>query len=193
MADSNFKPSFGIETLLSGDLAVESEKFLLFMKAYYEWMQTTKIEITSTVGTFVKGETIISASGAKAVVREVAVGELIVQVDTRKPFNLLESITGQTSLATANISLVKDNVVRKTGKILDYRNLETSIDQYVDYLRDELYDSIPKEYYGNKRLLALKFKNFFESKSNEQSYRFLFKLLYDQFIPFKQLVSISTV
>ena len=184
MADSKFKPSLGVETLLSGDLAVESEKFLSFIKAYYEWMQTTKIEITSIVGTFVKGETIISASGASAVVREVAVGELILQVDTRKPFNLLEAITGQTSSATANISLVKDNVIRKTGKILEYRNLETSIDQYVDYLRDELYPSIPVTYYGDKRLIAQHFKDFFESKSNEQSYRFLFKLLYNENIEF---------
>ena len=180
MADSKFKPSLGVETLLSGDLAVESEKFLSFIKAYYEWMQTTKIEITSIVGTFVKDETIISASGASAVIKEVAVGELIVQVDTRKPFNLLESITGQTSLATANISVVKDNVIRKTGKILEYRNLETSIDQYVDYLRDELYPSIPVTYFGDKRLVAQHFKEFFESKSNEQSYRFLFKLLYNE-------------
>ena len=184
MADSKFKPSLGVETLLSGDLAVESEKFLSFIKAYYEWMQTTRIEITSIVGTFVKGETIISASGATAVVREVAVGELIVQVDTRKPFNLLESITGQTSSATADISVVRDNVIRKTGKLLEYRNLETSIDQYVDYLRDELYPSIPATYYGDKRLVAQHFKEFFESKSNEQSYRFLFKLLYDENIEF---------
>ena len=184
MSDYKFKPSFGVETLLSGDLAVESEKFLLFMKAYYEWMQTTKIEITSIVGTFVKGETIISASGATAVVREVVVGELIVQVDSRNPFNLLDGITGQTSLATANISLVRDNVVRKTGKILEYRNLETSIDQYVDYLRDELYPSIPVTYYGDKRAVAARFKELFISKSNEDSYKFLFKLLYNDTIEF---------
>ena len=184
MADSKFKPSLGVETLLSGDLAVESEKFLLFIKAYYEWMQTTKIEITSIVGTFVKDETIISASGASAVIKEVAVGELIVQVDTRKPFNLLEGITGQTSLATANISVVKDNVIRKTGKILEYRNLETSIDQYVDYLRDELYPSIPVTYYGDKRAVAARFKELFISKSNEDSYKFLFKLLYNDTIEF---------
>ena len=100
MSDSKFKPSFGIDTLLSGDMAAESDKFLLFMKAYYEWMQTTKVEITSTVGTFVRGETIISTSGATAVVKEVVAGELIVHVDTRSPFNLLETVTGQTSGAT---------------------------------------------------------------------------------------------
>ena len=123
MSDSKFKPSFGIDTILSGDMAAESDKFLLFMKAYYEWMQTTKVEITSTTGTFVRGETIISASGATAIVKEVVAGELIVQVDTRAPFNLSEIITGQTSGATAIVSVVRDNVVRKTGKILDYRNI----------------------------------------------------------------------
>ena len=185
MLDSKFKPSFGIDTILSGDMAAESDKFLLFMKAYYEWMQTTKIEITSTVGTFVRGETIISASGATAVVKEVVVGgELIVQVDTRAPFNLLETVTGQTSGATAIVTVVRDNVVRKTGKILDYRNIETSIDNYIGYLKDELFPSIPITFNGDKRTVALKFKEFFQSKSNEDSYKFLFKLLYNDNIEF---------
>jgi hypothetical protein len=184
MSDSKFKPSFGIDTILSGDMAAESDKFLLFMKAYYEWMQTTKVEITSTTGTFVRGETIISASGATAIVKEVVAGELIVQVDTRAPFNLSEIITGQTSGATATVSVVRDNVVRKTGKILDYRNIETSIDNYIGYLKDELFPSIPITFNGDKRTIALKFKEFFQSKSNEDSYRFLFKLLYNDSIEF---------
>jgi hypothetical protein len=165
-------------------MAVESEKFLLFMKAYYEWMQTTKIEIISTVGTFVRGETIISAGGATAIVKEVVAGELIVQVDTRTPFNLLETVTGQTSGATATVTVVRDNVIRKTGKILDYRNIETSIDDYIGYLKDELFPSIPITFNGDKRNVALKFKEFFQSKSNEDSYRFLFKLLYNENVEF---------
>ena len=184
MSESKFKPSFGIDTILSGDMAVESEKFLLFMKAYYEWMQTTKIEIISTVGTFVRGETIISAGGATAIVKEVVAGELIVQVDTRTPFNLLETVTGQTSGATATVTVVRDNVIRKTGKILDYRNIETSIDDYIGYLKDELFPSIPITFNGDKRNVALKFKEFFQSKSNEDSYRFLFKLLYNENVEF---------
>jgi hypothetical protein len=184
MSDSKFKPSFGIDTLLSGDMAAESDKFLLFMKAYYEWMQTTKVEITSTVGTFVRGETIISTSGATAVVKEVVAGELIVHVDTRAPFNLLETVTGQTSGATATVTVIRDNVVRKTGKILDYRNIETSIDNYIGYLKDELFPSIPITFNGDKRTVALKFKEFFQSKSNEDSYKFLFKLLYNDNIEF---------
>jgi hypothetical protein len=51
-------------------------------------------------------------------------------------------------------------------------------------LREELYPSIPITYYGNKRLIASKFREFFQSKSNEQSYRFLFKLLYNENVDF---------
>lgn len=186
MSDSKFKPSFGIETLLSGDLAVESEKFLSFIKAYYEWMQTSKIGFTDKVGTFIYDETIIGATvGATAKIKEIGIDDdLIVSIETRIPFNLYETITGQTSGATATISSVVDNVVRRTGKLLDYRNIETSIDTYVDYLKDELYPSVPITYYGNKRLIASKFREFFKSKSNEQSYRFLFKLLYNENIEF---------
>ena len=186
MSDSKFKPSFGIDTILSGDLAGDSEKFLLFIKAYYEWMQTSKIEFTDKVGTFIYGETIVGATvGATAKIKEIGINDdLIVSIETRIPFNLYETITGQTSGATATISSVVDNVVRRTGKLLDYRNIETSIDTYVDYLKEELYPSIPITYYGNKRLIASKFREFFQSKSNEQSYRFLFKLLYNENIEF---------
>jgi len=186
MSDSKFKPSFGIETILSGDLAGDSEKFLLFIKAYYEWMQTSKIEFTDKVGTFQRGETIVGSTvGSTAKIKEIGIdSDLIVSIETRVPFNLYETVTGQTSGATAKISSVVDNVVRRTGKLLDYRNIETSIDTYVDYLREELYPSIPITYYGNKRLIASKFRDFFKSKSNEQSYRFLFKLLYNENVEF---------
>ena len=121
MSDSKFKPSFGIETILSGDLAGDSEKFLLFIKAYYEWMQTSKIEFTDKVGTFQYGETIVGSTvGATAKIKEIGIdNDLIVSIETRVPFDSYETITGQTSGATAKISSVVDNVVRRTGKLLD--------------------------------------------------------------------------
>ena len=82
MSDSKFKPSFGIETILSGDLAADSEKFLLFIKAYYEWMQTSKIEFTDKVGTFQYGETIVGSTvGATAKIKEIGIdNDLIVSI-----------------------------------------------------------------------------------------------------------------
>lgn len=185
MYDPNFNPSLKIDSFLGDTFFAENERFLLFLKAYYEWLQTTKITYTTKTGTFQRDETVTGlTSGSTGTVKQAATGELIILLTSELPFELGETLRGATSNATLVIETIKDNVVRASGQLLENRTIEHSVDKYVDYLREELYDSIPKEYYGNKRLLALKFKNFFESKSNEQSYRFLFKLLYDEDVEF---------
>ena len=185
MNDSFFKPSLNVESFIGENSSVNTERFLLFMKAYYEWMQSTTLSLTNKTGTFVVGETIVGAtSGAIASIKEVKTNSIVISPTSRTVFAYTEIVTGQTSGATATIGIIKDNVGRASGNILNYKNLETSIDKYVDYLREELYPSIPATYYGNKQLVAQYFKDFFESKSNEQSYRFLFKLLYDENIEF---------
>lgn len=195
MNETFFQPSLSVDSLLSGDLAQDSERFLLFLKAYYEWLQTTTITLESVSGTFVRDEEVVGENGATATIKQVGTNTLVVKTTTKKPFNLTETLTGQTSNANATIKVVKDNVVRKTGKILDYRNIEYSVDKYIEYLKDELFTSIPMTMYSDKRLVALKFKDFFESKSNEDSYKFLFKLLYNEdinlYYPGEDLLRVS--
>jgi len=185
MNDAFFKPSLNVGSFIGENSSVDTERFLLFIKAYYEWMQSTTLTLTSKTGTFVVGETIVGASsGASATILEVKTSSIVVQLISRTIFNYREIVNGQTSSATATINALKDNVGRATGNLLNYKTLETSVDKYVEYLREELYPSIPASYYGDKRLIAQYFKDFYESKSNEQSYRFLFKLLYDEDIEF---------
>lgn len=185
MAEVKFQPSLKVESFFSEDLINDSERFLLFLKAYYEWLQTTKITYTGLSGIFERDETIVgSTSGANAIVKEVGTNYIIALVQSRLPFDFAETITGSTSGATALVSTIKENVVRKSGNFLNNRYIETSVDEYQDYLKAELYDSIPKDYLGDKRQIALKFKKYFESRSNEESYRFLFRLLYDEPIEF---------
>jgi hypothetical protein len=181
MNDSQFQPSLNISSLIPSDIAQNSERFLLFLKAYYEWLQTTNITLENVDGTFVRDEDVVgNDSGAIGTVREVGTNYIVLKLKTKRPFNVGEVVVGQTSDALANTKVIKDNIVRKTGKLSDYRNIEYSVDKYVDYLKDELYPSIPTTLYGDKRLVALKFKDFFESKGTEESYRFLFKLLYNE-------------
>jgi hypothetical protein len=185
MNDAFFKPSLNVESFIGENSSVNTERFLLFMKAYYEWMQSTTLSLTNKTGTFVVGETIVGGtSGATASIKEIKTNSIVIAPISRTVFAYTESVTGQTSSATATINIIKDNVGRASGNILNYKNLETSVDKYVDYLREELYPSIPATYYGNKQLVAQYFKDFYESKSNEQSYRFLFKLLYNEDIDF---------
>jgi hypothetical protein len=185
MNDAFFKPSLNVGSFIGENSSVDTERFLLFIKAYYEWMQSTTLTLTSKTGTFVVGETVVGASsGASATIVEVKTSSIVVQLVSRTIFNYKEIVNGQTSSATATINALKDNVGRATGNLLNYKTLETSVDKYVEYLREELYPSIPASYYGDKRLIAQYFKDFYESKSNEQSYRFLFKLLYNEDIEF---------
>jgi len=175
-----------VNSLIGENNSIDSEKFQLFLEAYYEWLQTTTITLNDTTGTFVVGEIILGdTSGAIGKVIQVTSTELIVKVSSEiKIFDQYETIVGSTSNASSTVYSIKDNVVRASGNILNYRQIETSIDKYVLYLKNELYPSIPSTYYGDKRLIAKHFKDLFKSKGTEQSYRFLFRLLYDQEIEF---------
>jgi hypothetical protein len=185
MNDAFFKPSLNVGSFIGENSSVDTERFLLFMQAYYEWMQSTTLTLTGKTGTFQVGETVVGvSSGATAIIKEVKTDSIVVKLTTKTVFNYSEIVEGQTSSASATISITKDNVGRATGNVLNYKTLETSVDKYVDYLREELYPSIPASYYGDKRLVAQYFKDFYQSKSNEQSYRFLFKLLYNEDIEF---------
>jgi hypothetical protein len=180
-----FKPSLNLDSFFGDEFFEDNERFLLFLKAYYEWLQTTRVVFTNKTGTFQRGEQVVgSTSKATGIIKEVKIDSLVIQVTTKKAFAKSETITGQTSTATATIYSVKDNVVRASGNVVDYRSLDNSIDKYFEYLKDELYPSLPVDFYGNKPLIASKFKDFFNSKSNEQSYRFLFRLLYNEEIDF---------
>ena len=165
MNDVFFKPSLNVESFIGENSSVNTERFLLFMKAYYEWMQSTTLSLSNKTGTFVVGETVVGAtSGALATIKEVKTNSIVIAPTSRTVFAYAESIAGQTSSATATINVIKDNVGRASGNILNYKNIETSIDKYVDYLREELYPSIPLSYYGDKKLIAQYFKDFYSLK-----------------------------
>lgn len=180
MDNNTFNPALGISNFFPDDVA--SENFLLFLKAYYEWLQTTKISFSSITGTFVRDEIVIgSISKATGVIKEVSGGvSVVIKSTSTVSFDRYENIVGQTSGAIGVVSQVKDNVVRKTGKLIDYRTIDNSVDKYVDFLKEELYDNIPKNVYGDAKDIALRYKDLYQSKSNEESYRFLLKHIYNQ-------------
>lgn len=158
-----------------------SENFVEFLKAYYEWLHTSTFEIYDISGTFVAGEYIvgdISKSTGKIV--QIKTGKLIVFIESSLPFQRSESFTGQTSGATAKLDVLTDNISRTAANLVDYRDLEKSVDKFADYLKFELYQSIPNEISGDKFLLTKKIKDFYQSKSQESAYRYLFKSLFNQ-------------
>lgn len=174
-------PDLSLSSQIPEGILNDSENFVLFLKAYYEWLSTTELNLSDGItGSFILNEIVVgSESGAKALIKRIANNLLVVQVTTNVQFNENEIITGQTSNAVANLINLKDNILRRSGNLLQYRNLATTVDIYSDYLKEELYANFPKSLNGNDRLVARKLKDYYESKGQEQSFRFLFKTLYD--------------
>ena len=70
MNDAFFKPSLNVGSFIGENSSVDTERFLLFIKAYYEWMQSTTVSLTNKTGTFVVGETVVGV-GATYIIRAI--------------------------------------------------------------------------------------------------------------------------
>lgn len=190
-------PELSLSTVIPEGIYNDSELFVIFMKAYYEWLQTAAFVLDNVTGTFVANEVVVGqTSQANALIRQVKPGELIVNKYGAFPaYERGETIVGQTSGATATLYRLTDNVLSLTSSLLDYRDVDTSVDKFSDYLKDELYFAIPSNYNGDTRFLAKKIRGLYQSKGQEQAYKFLMKLLFDQDIeitlPGKDILKVS--
>ena len=71
MNDANFKPSLHVDKFIPEDYSLDSERFLVFLRAYYEWLQTTKITLTGISGTFVRDEVVTGTDGGIGIIKEI--------------------------------------------------------------------------------------------------------------------------
>lgn len=62
----------------------------------------------------------------------------------------------------------------------DIRDIDNTIDMFVDYFSKEILQAIPKEVISNKRFLAKHIKELYLSKGTEDSYKFLFRILFNE-------------
>lgn len=68
----------------------------------------------------------------------------------------------------------------KSRNILDYRDIDTTLDEFVTYFKNKYIKNIPENIRADKKLLIKHILEIYRSKGTEASYKFLFKLLYDE-------------
>jgi len=92
--------------------------------------------------------------------------------------------------------------LEQTGKLTDgiqnlqsYKDIDTTLDEYVEYFRTTLLPSIPSDTLADKRLLAKAIKFFNETRGTESSYKLLFRSLYNENVdgsyPADQVLKVS--
>lgn len=69
-----------------------------------------------------------------------------------------------------------DEVIRK---ILDYRDIDATIDSFKEHIINEFMRDIPANIAADKALLAKHIKELYSAKGSESSYRMLFRILFD--------------
>jgi len=72
-------------------------------------------------------------------------------------------------------------VVYDTAKLLDFRDVDkTDMGRFEQFFRDEFLPSIPTEALADKALLVKHIRSFYRARGTEKSYKFLFRLLYNE-------------
>lgn len=75
------------------------------------------------------------------------------------------------------------------------RDIDNTLDQFIEFFAKEILNPIPKDILADKRLLAKRVKDLYLSKGNINSYKLLFRLLYnipaDVYVPKVDLLRVS--
>lgn len=181
MSIDRFNAAQRLRDVIPPGIYDNSSNFVEFLTAYYDWLHTSTFDIDVLSGTFTTSEYIVGqTSKSTAKILQLKTGQLVVLVESSVPFIRGETIVAQTSGATGTLNSITDNILRTSSNLIDYRDLEKSVDKFADYLKFELYQSIPSDVSGDKFLLMKKIRDFYQSKSQESAYRYLFKSLFNQ-------------
>ena len=77
-----------------------------------------------------------------------------------------------------------NNAIEVSKSLLDYQDVDKTYDKYFEYFHREIMPTIPRTILADKKKLAKNIKDLYRSRGSEQSYRLLFRLLYNEEIDF---------
>ena len=73
-----------------------------------------------------------------------------------------------------------NNVIEVGKNLLNYQDLDSTYDKYFEYFEREIMQDIPKSVLANKTLLAKHIRELYRSRGSEQSFKLLFRILYNE-------------
>ena len=87
------------------------------------------------------------------------------------------------------------NIINQSRSLLEYRDIDTTMINFIKYFKDKYMDSIPEHIASDKKLLIKHILELYRSKGNEKSYRLLFRILFNEdidiYIPNQYIFKLS--
>ena len=147
--------------------------------------QRNKILMQDTTnGVFVNGETITGGtSKATAVVRaeDINNGSRLF-ISSQNNFIIGEVVTGGTTNATGVISNYTANPVQNIQQLLEYADIDDTVDQFFDEFKEAFLKTIPKDLTAgvNERNLLKNIKDLYRSKGTKKGHELFFRILLNE-------------
>ena len=205
----------------------ENPNFISFMKAYYEFMESAELKLTSlgsidsiimenqpigvttlnyiiledtnlyrpdqtntvltedtTTGAFVNDETIVGqTSKATAVIRvEDINANSRLFISSQNDFIIGEQVIGSTSNATGVISDYTANPVQNIQQLMEYADIDDTIDSFFDQFKEAFLRTIPKDLTAgvNERNLLKNIKDLYRAKGTRKGHELFFRILLNE-------------
>ena len=76
------------------------------------------------------------------------------------------------------------NAVNAARTLRESRDIDRTVDSFVEYFRREFMHNIPSSVLADKRLLVKHIRDFYRTRGSQESYRFLFRALFGHEIEF---------
>ena len=138
-----------------------------------------------TTGKFVVGETITGATSkatATILVDDLGNSTPRIFITGQQQFQTGETITGGTSNATGTVVRYRANPVQNIQQLLEYANVDNTIYDFLDQLRDSFMNAIPKELASgvNKRNLIKNIRELYRAKGTSEGHKIFMRMLLDE-------------
>ena len=129
-----------------------------------------------TVGEYLVGNT----SKTVAKINVVNGDQLFVKTISGFGFKNNETVTGRTSGQTGIVSTYKESSIRANNKILEYSDVDTTTEAFLEYFQKDFMPSLDASLNSNKRSTIKHIRDLYQKKGSPDSLKFLLRLLYGQ-------------
>jgi hypothetical protein len=185
-----------IEAQLPAFVRDDYSQFIAFLQAYYEWLEENGIEIYSGKVTATSRSTITLASDASTSTVEY-LGKFIA-IENGPAKGHTRQIVGydpnsftitvypdwdQINVPPPNtMASIRDRAY--PDRLLEYADVDSTLDKFIQHFRNTYISRLPGSIIANPRHVLKHIKGFNQARGTEDSYRFLFRILFGQEIEF---------
>ena len=187
MQDIEQKISPLIENMFPSFYREEGQNFVMFVKAYYEWLETNHqvIQLEDTTN-FNVGDVVTQDNVTGTVVAFVG-DDILVKVDgleTFKCFNICSELIPITSSSGGDTYILRGGATKRLGSVFLSRNLpnirdiDTTLDLFITQFKEKYLKNIEFDTETNKRMLVKNSLDLYRSKGTSRSIDLFFRLVY---------------